>query len=125
MKKQKADELNLENEYKKRIEKKLAKELIKSRKIIDDFTEKMPNAEKEKFINRLQKNLKADKMLKDEDKEKFIEQVREICGVEDVNVEPLNEIEKKMLGNKKINDVHKVPDCIIKAFKGEDTEKNE
>lgn len=101
LKKQKADELNLENEYKKRIEKKLAKELIKSRKIINDFTEKMPNIEKEKFINRLQKNLKNDKMLKGEDKEKFIEQIREICGVEDVNIEPLNEIEKKMLGNKK------------------------
>lgn len=125
LKKQKSDELNLEDEYKKKVENKLAKELVKSRKIIDDFTEKMSNTEKENFIKRLQKNLNNDEMLNDEDKEKFIEHIREICVTEDANIEPLNEIEEKMLGDKKLNDVHKVPDSIIKAFKGENTEKNE
>ena len=114
LKNQKNADLKEDIKYKDKIEKKLAKDLINSKKIIDDYTAKMSAVEKERFSNRIQ-----DKYFKLDPNDEF----SKIKSLNDLNYSSLSsdEPEVRPMSLKEKDDAKLKP--IIDAFK--ETEENE
>lgn len=88
--KQKLYDSKVDTEYRDKIEKKLAKDLINSKTLIDDYLSKMSKSEKDAFANRIK-----EKYFSEEDNYDEFSKILSLNGC--LNSPDLNEDEKKTL----------------------------
>lgn len=88
--KQKLYDSKIDTEYRDKIEKKLAKGLIRSKTLIDEYLSKMPKSEKDAFASRIKENY-----FNEEDKYDEFSKILSLNG--HLNSPDLNENEKKTL----------------------------
>jgi hypothetical protein len=116
---QKVKNLKQDKEFRDKYEKKLANDLVKSKKLIDDYTTKMTKVEKERFLDRAKNNY-----FKLDPNDTF-SNIKSLSDLNSLNANysslTSDEAEMKPISDTKTNNRDEEgSDKIIKAFKQED-----